>query len=86
VTDNLTLSKDKKRRYPADIPTGKTMFKNLTKYFHTPSAETLAQQELEEARRELLITRSSAEYAARMVDYHTGRIKRLNLYLEEHAA
>jgi hypothetical protein len=61
------------------------MFQQLTKYFHTPSADALAQQELEEARRELLVTQSAAEYAARMVEYHTARIKRLSVYLDDAA-
>lgn len=42
----------------------------------------LAQQELEEAVRQLLLAQSGQEYAARMVQYHQDRIKRLRAYVE----
>ena len=42
----------------------------------------IAQQELEEATRQLLLAQSGQEYAARMVQYHQDRIKRLRMYVE----
>ena len=46
-----------------------------------PSAEILAQRELEHARRELLAAESAAEYAEAMSVYHRARIERLEKML-----
>lgn len=54
------------------------MLKQLTEPFRKPSAEILAQRELEDAKRELLAAQAGLEYAAAMVDYHTSRIQRLS--------
>ncbi|WP_087746355.1 MULTISPECIES: hypothetical protein [unclassified Acidovorax] len=51
--------------------------------FRKPSARTLAQVELEEAQRQLLLAQSSAEYAAAMAQYHQERITRLRAMLNE---
>lgn len=59
------------------------MFKELLETFRKPSAKVLAQAELEEAQRQLLIAQSSAEYAARLSAYHLDRIKRLTTYLKD---
>lgn len=53
----------------------------MRRFFQTPSAEQLAQRELQEAQRELLAAQSAAEYAARMVGYNQDRIKRLKAFL-----
>lgn len=49
--------------------------------FRLPTAEALAVKELDEAKRELLRAQSAQDYAKRMVDYHSDRIKRLTAYL-----
>jgi hypothetical protein len=54
------------------------MIKNL---FRTPSIEALALRELEAAKRELLVMQDTQEYAAKMVEYQQGKIKRLTLFL-----
>jgi hypothetical protein len=53
----------------------------LKSIFTTPSAETMALRELEEARRKLLEAQSAREYAESMCKYHEARIKRLTSYL-----
>ena len=50
--------------------------------FKRKSPLSIAEQELEEACRQLLIAQSGQEYAARMVQYHQDRIKRLRAYVE----
>lgn len=45
------------------------------------SVTMLAQKELEEARRSLLVAQSSTEYAQRVADYHQDRINRLTAFL-----
>lgn len=53
----------------------------IKKLYATPSPETLALRELEEARRQLLEAQSTREYAESMCRYHEVRIKRLAQYL-----
>ncbi len=48
-----------------------------------PSPETLALRELEESKRELLAAHTQQEYAAKMVEFHKNKIKRLTLFLKE---
>jgi hypothetical protein len=43
----------------------------------------MAAKELEAAQRKLLEALSAQEYAKRMADYHSDRIKRLTTYLKE---
>lgn len=62
------------------------MLKQLLEPFRTPSAEILAQRELEEAKRQLLQAQAGMEYAAAMVDYHTSRIQRLSVMVKGAAA
>ena len=50
--------------------------------FAAPSAEHLALVDLEETRRQLLRAQSAQEYSAKMVEYHTGKIKRLQGFLK----
>lgn len=49
-----------------------------------PSPETLALRELEESRRELLSAHTQQEYAAKMVEFHKNKVKRLTLFLKDH--
>ena len=55
------------------------IIKNL---FRTPSIEAIALRELEAAKRELLQMQDTQEYAAKMVEYQQGKIKRLTAYLK----
>jgi hypothetical protein len=48
-----------------------------------PSPESIALRELEESRRELLSAQTSQEYAAKMAEFHKGKIKRLTAFLKE---
>ena len=56
----------------------------LKNVYKTPSAEAIALNELEAAKRSLLEAQSGREYAESMCKYHEARIKRLTVYL--HAA
>jgi hypothetical protein len=64
---------------------GLTMIDHIKDYFRLPSAKELAAKELETAQRKLLDALSAQEYAKRMGDYHSDRIKRLTAYLKEEA-
>ena len=61
------------------------MFKSTIEWiknvYATPSPETIALHELEEAKRKLLEAQSGKEYAESMCKYHEARIKRLTAYL-----
>ena len=59
------------------------IFTGILRMLKTPTAVELAAREIEEARRELLRSQSTAEYAARISAYHLDRIKRLSSYLVE---
>ena len=59
------------------------MLELLKDYFRLPSAKEIAAKELESAQRKLLDALSAQEYARRMADYHSDRIKRLTAYLKE---
>ena len=56
------------------------MFKKLTEITRAPSADAMAQRELEDAKRSLLEAYSAVEYATAMVDYHSKRVRRLLNY------
>ena len=58
------------------------MLKELFETFRKPSAETLAQRELEEAKRSLLNAQSHQEYYKRLADYNDDRVRRLSAYLK----
>jgi hypothetical protein len=62
---------------------GLIMIDKIKDYFRLPSARELAAKELETAQRKLLDALSAQEYARRMADYHSDRIKRLTAYLKE---
>ena len=51
--------------------------------FRKPSPKELAQRELEEAQRQLLVAQSSADYARRIAEYNGDRIKRLTAFLKK---
>ena len=55
----------------------------LIDHFRKPSAKVLAQQELDEARRELLRAQTSRDYAEAICQYQTSRITRLEAVLSE---
>jgi hypothetical protein len=62
---------------------GLIMIDKFKDYFRLPSPKELAAKELEMAQRKLLEALSAQEYAKRMADYHSDRIKRLTTYLKE---
>jgi len=53
------------------------MLNQLKQLFKTPTADELAQREYDEARRELLVSQSAAEYHQSMIEYHIKRLLRL---------
>ena len=53
------------------------MIKVLIDMFKTPSAEVLAQKELEDAKRELLKAHSHEEFYRRLKEYNQDRVRRL---------
>ncbi len=53
------------------------MLDQLKRMFKTPTADELAKREYDEARRELLMSQSAAEYYQSMIDYHIKRLLRL---------
>lgn len=57
--------------------------KIIRNLFRTPSIEAIALRELEAAKRDLLQMQDTQEYAAKMVEYHQGKINRLTLFLRE---
>ena len=59
--------------------------KDIIELFRKPSAQTLAQRELEEAQRQLLEAQSAAEYATNLSRYHAERIRRLKSYIQTEA-
>lgn len=54
----------------------------ITRLFKTPDAVTLASRDLEEAKRQLLVTQSAAEHSAKMVEYYQGVVNRLSNYVQ----
>lgn len=54
----------------------------LAGLFRPAPPEVLAARELDEARRQLLVAESAAEYANAMCVYHEARIERLQRYLK----
>lgn len=58
---------------------------NLIQYikqlYTKPPAMTLAVVELEEAKRQLLLQRSAAEYHAKLAQYYEDKIERLKTYV-----
>ena len=58
----------------------------LTRLFKTPDAVTLASRDLEEAKRQLLVTQAQAEHSAKMVEYYQGVVSRLSNYVQSDVA
>ena len=54
----------------------------LLELFKKPSASVLAQRELEESQRLLLVAQSMAEYGASQATYQQNKIRRLQRMLE----
>lgn len=59
------------------------MIKQIKAIFEQPSAELLAQKQLEDAKRRLLEEQEASEFHARMVEFHLAKIKRLTAYVKE---
>ena len=57
------------------------MLEFIKRLFKRPSAEVIAQEALEEARRSYLNAKASAEYHAKMAEYYIVVIDRLTKYL-----
>lgn len=55
----------------------------LKKICSKPSADTVAQRQLDEARRQLLMYQSQSEYSLSMVRFYEASIKRLTAYVGE---
>lgn len=53
------------------------MLDQIKLVFKTPTADELAKREYDEARRELLMSQSAAEYHQSMIEYHIKRLLRL---------
>ena len=53
------------------------MLNQLRRMFTTPTADQLAQREYDDARRELLLSQSAAEYHQSMIEFHIKRLLRL---------
>lgn len=53
------------------------MLDQIKLVFKTPTADELAKREYDEARRELLMSQSAAEYYQSMIEYHIKRLLRL---------
>lgn len=59
------------------------MWNALKSMLTVPSATTLAQRELEEAKRQLLKAQSAADLSRVQVVYHEDRIRRLKKYIKD---
>lgn len=59
----------------------RNLYNWLKNAYLSPSAETIALLELEDARRKLLEAQSGREYATSMCNYYDVKIKRLTSYL-----
>jgi hypothetical protein len=53
----------------------------LPKFLRPRTPLELASRELDEAKRELLEAQTGQDYAKRMVEYHSDRVKRLTAYV-----
>lgn len=61
------------------------MLDQLKQLFKTPTADQLANREYDEARRELLMSQSAAEYHQSMIEYHIKRLLRLREIIDAKA-
>jgi len=53
----------------------------LPKFLRPRTPLELASRELDDAKRELLEAQTGQDYARRMVEYHSDRVKRLTAYV-----
>jgi len=51
--------------------------------FKKPSAATIAQDSLDESKRQLLVHQQNSCYHKKMAEYHLENITRLNTYLDQ---
>lgn len=56
---------------------------NFNTIFKKPSAKSIAQVDLEEAERQVLIHSASANYHGKMAEYYKETVKRLSEYVKE---
>ena len=61
-------------------------FADFIRMLQPPTTIKLAEEELEQAKRELLRAHSSQEYARHMANYHSERIERLTDFIEKQKA
>lgn len=61
------------------------MIKHIKNALRSPSAEAIALRELESAKRELLQMHDTQEYAAKMVEFYQGKVRRLTAYIKKEA-
>ncbi len=61
------------------------MLDQIKQVFKTPTADQLANREYDEARRELLMSQSAAEYHQSMIEYHIKRLLRLKEIIDAKA-
>lgn len=54
---------------------------NLPAWLRPRTPLELATRELDQAKRELLEAQTGQDYAKRMVEYHSDRVKRLSIYV-----
>lgn len=66
-------------------PTSNRNTMNLN-IFKKPSAKSIAQVDLEEAERQVLVHRASANYHIKMAEYYAETVKRLSDYVKEEQA
>jgi ATP phosphoribosyltransferase len=58
-------------------------FEDFARLLKPPSTLQLAEEEIEQARRELLKAHSAQEYAHHMANYHADRIERLTEFINQ---
>lgn len=59
------------------------MFKELYRIYSKPSINGIVTEELEDAKRNLLLAETAAEYATSQVSYRLAQIARLERYVGE---
>lgn len=61
------------------------MIKNFLEHFHPPSAEELAQRELDDDKRSLLEAQRQRDYFTKMVEFYDMRVRTLTSQLKKAA-
>ncbi len=67
-------------------PTSNRNTMNRLNIFKKPSAKSIAQVDLEEAERQVLVHRASADYHTKMAEYYAETVRRLSEYIKEEQA